>query len=158
MARYSDWERRLETHFGALRATSFQWGQFDCAMAICQGVLAITGLDAGAGLRGEYATADEAAALIALNGATLSLEGPTRIGRESAGDLGTLAAALAEGYGFGEVPARFAQRGDVVLVDNNDPGHALGTVDLSGRFAWCVGERGFARVPMRRWLRAWRIG
>jgi hypothetical protein len=33
----------------------------------------------------------------------------------------------------------------------------LGVVDLSGRFAWCVLERGMVRIPMGRWLRAWRV-
>lgn len=161
MKRYSDWARRLDAHFTAALRTKFQWGVFDCAMAICQGAAAITGVNPGEDLCGQYATEEEAAALMALSGGiTLSLEGDTRIARESAGDLGTLAAAIAESHGLAEVRPTFAHRGDIVLVDNSLHGvsRALGTVDLSGRFAWCVGEQGFVRVPMNLWLRAWHVG
>lgn len=164
MKRYSDWERRLDAHLTAALETPFQWGVFDCALGACAAVAAMTGENPGAELVGQYETEEDAAALIALSaGLVLSLESPTPIESESAGDLGTLAAAIAEDHGFAEVRAGFARRGDVVLVNNtpttsaSDPSRALGTVDLSGRFAWCVGERGFVRVPMNRWLRAWRI-
>lgn len=177
MKRYSDWERRLEAHFtGALR-TPFRWGVFDCALGACRGVAAITGVDPGADLAGQYASEEEAAELMALfgrGGIAISLESSVLpaavlppIGRQSSasgGDLGTLAAAIAESHGMAEVRPSFAHRGDVVLVDNAlprrgaAPSRALGTVDLSGRYAWCVGEQGFVRVPMRRWLRAWHVG
>lgn len=160
--RLSNWERRLDAHFVAARTIPFALGRFDCALAACQAVAAITGVDPGAAWRGEYSSASEAAALIALHGATLSLEAASAIDSAKA-DLGSLAADIAAAHGFAEVKPTFAQRGDVVLVDNGDPARALGTVDLSGRFAWCVGglagnDRGFVRVPMQRWLRAWHVG
>lgn len=168
--RYPDWQRRLDAHFTAALKTPFEWGVFDCALAACQAVAAQTGVNPGADLQGEYETEEEAGALMALfgqgasAGIAISLEGSTRIERDSpqsaANDLGELAAAIAESHGFREVRHTYAHRGDVVLVDNtvNGISRALGTVDLSGRFAWCVGERGFVRVPMSRWLRAWSIG
>ena len=155
--RYPDWEKRLDAHFTAARGARFQWGKFDCATAVCQAIAAITGIDPGADLRGQYGNSDEAAALMALSGGvTLCLEGASQL--SAAGDLGTLAAALAAAHNFAEVKPTFARRGDLVLVDNNGgPTRALGIVDLSGRFAWCASERSFARVPMKGWLRAWRI-
>ena len=72
--------------------------------------------------------------------------------------LGGFAASIARQCGMAEAAPAFARRGDVVLVDNEAPGGALGIVDLSGRFAWCVLERGMVRMPMDRWLRAWRVG
>ena len=196
MKRFPDWERRLEMHFTAALRRPFQWGAFDCALAVCHAVAAVTGVHPGEDLEGEYESAEEATALMALlgGGITISLEAPTQIESESPADLGNLAAAMAEQHGLPEVRPLFARRGDVVLV-NNSPEYqvpstgqkqsteyrvasseknqnlelgtrysqlgtsvALGTVDLSGRFAWCVGERGFVRVPMARWLRAWHVG
>lgn len=165
MKRLPNWERRLDAHFAAALRTPFAWGTFDCAQAVCQAVAAITGIDPSAGLAGEYATSEEASALLALaSGVSVSLANPTQITRKSfsvENDLGTLAAAIAENLGLVEVRPSLAQRGDVVLVDNAPAGaaasRALGLVDLTGRWAWCAAAKGFIRMPMQRWLRAWHI-
>jgi hypothetical protein len=136
--RLPDWEKRLAEHFARSRARAFGWGEFDCALAVCEGIEAVTGVDPGKSYRGKYMSEKEALALIG-------------------GDLGTFVAGIAGELEFRELRPTFARRGDVVLVDNGDPTHALGTADLSGRFAWCASERGFIRVPMKYWLRAWKI-
>src|SRR5580692_10507645 len=101
----------------------------------------MTGVDPAADFRGTYSTEAEALTILGAEG------------------LGAFAAGIAEKFGMAEVQfPTFAHRGDIVLVDNGDPGNALGIVDLSGRFAWCVLERGMVRMPMKNWLRAWRVG
>ena len=138
--RLPDWETRLAAHFAAIHARTFAWGYFDCALAVCDGIEAVTGENPGSAYRGKYFSAAEADKLV----------GP---------DLGRFAASLAAQLKFQDwTQPTFARRGDVVLVDNGDPRHGLATVDLSGRFAWCVREKGCVRLPMRCWLRAWQIG
>jgi len=139
MKRLPDWERRLAEHFARSAVKPFAWGVNDCATNACDAVLAMTGEDPILGLRGTYS--DEAGAL-------------KIIGE----DLGEFAAGIAKSIGAKEVRPTFARRGDVVLVDNRDPRHALGTVDHTGRCALCVLEKGLLRVGMQRWLRAWQIG
>jgi len=137
MKRIANWEAALAAWQLAVPARSFAWGEFDCALAACEAVKALTGVDPAEAFRGTYSTEAEAVKLL----------GP--------GGLGEFAATVAREFGMAEVVPNFAHRGDVVLVDNGNPGGALGIVDLSGRFAWCVLERGMVRIPMDRWLRAW---
>lgn len=136
--RLPDWERRLAAHFERSHIRAFAWGVFDCALAACEAVEAVTGTDPGKSYRGKYTSGAEASTI-------------------TDNDLGEFAAGVAKAAGFAEVAPTFARRGDLVLVDNGDPAHALGTVDLTGRFAWCAFERGFIRFSIDRWLRAWRI-
>ena len=42
----------------------FAWGTNDCCLFVCDVILAMTGTDLGEDYRGEYSTAEEAAALI----------------------------------------------------------------------------------------------
>ena len=139
MTRLPDWEKRLADYIVEAKAKTFQWGNFDCALAVCDAIRAETGTDVGAAYRGRYST---------LAGA-LNLLG---------NDLGTFAASVASGLGMAEVRPTFARRGDAVLLDNGDPTKALGIVDLGGRFAWCAGQNGMVRKPMSTWLRAWKVG
>jgi hypothetical protein len=139
MKRRSDWQFRLAEHHRQTFNRSFEWGEFDCAMAVCDAVKAMTGEDPAPGYRGTY---HSLAAALKICG----------------GDLGNFAGGIAKAHGFREVPPAFGRRGDVVLVDNGEPSHALGIVDLSGRFALCACEKGTVRLPMTRWLRAWQVG
>ena len=142
MKRLPNWQPLLATQIEKAKRSKFEWGVFDCALAACDAVLAMTGEDPGATYRGKYKTQAEADALIR-------------------SDLGTFAATVAASIGAKEVPKLFARRGDIVLVNNAQPGTrttALGFVDLSGRFALCASDKGLARISMGRWLRAWRIG
>jgi hypothetical protein len=144
MKRLAHWETLLGAHFEQAHTRRFAWGTFDCALAVCDGIKAITGVDPGAPYRGKYTTEKEA----------LTLIGP---------DLGAFAATVCQSSGFpewlsgdGKPRPGFGRRGDAALVSTS-AGPVLGIVDLSGRFAWCAAERGFTRVPMKRWLRAWKV-
>jgi uncharacterized protein DUF6950 len=147
LKRFPDWQRRLAAQMEKARAAKFAWGTFDCALAVCDAIAAITGVDPAAPYRGKYATEAEATALIG-------------------DDLGAFAAGIFSNLGAKEVRPTFARRGDVVLVNNTPPSSpsgivstALGFVDLSGAFAPCAsGDKGVVRVRMGRWLRAWQIG
>jgi hypothetical protein len=141
MKRVPNWEVALGEWQETAATRAFAWGEWDCAMASCSAVLALTGADPGMAFRGTYCTEVEALKLLGITGG-----------------LGEFVAFIAQGCGMAEVPPLFAHRGDAVLVDNGNPSHALGIVDLSGRFAWCVLEHGMVRIPMGRWLRAWRVG
>jgi hypothetical protein len=137
--RVSNWEAALAEWQQTAVTRAFAWGEWDCAMASCSAVLALTGVDPALRFRGTYSTEAEALELLGALG------------------VSGFAASIAQECGMAEVPPAFAHRGDVVLVDNGNPGNALGIVDLSGRFAWCVLEHGMVRIPMGRWLRAWRV-
>ena len=142
MKRIHNWPALLPAHSHShprQRGKQFQWGQWDCALAVCDAIHALTGVDPGLPYRGKYSTEEEARALIG-------------------GDLGKFAAAIAAEHGMPEVAPRLARRGDVVFVDNKNPEGALGIVDMTGACASCVGEHGYIRVPMHRWKRCWRVG
>lgn len=140
LTRFPDWHARLATEIERARSRTFEWGKFDCALFACDCVLAVTGVDPAAEFRGTYSTEDEARKLLGTEG------------------LDGFASAIAGKTELKEISPTFAQRGDVVLVENGDPTRALGVVGLDGRFVLCASEPGLARVPMKRWLRAWRIG
>jgi hypothetical protein len=140
MKRVPNWEAALAEWQETALTRKFEWGKFDCALASCDAVMALTGVDPGMAFRGTYSTEAEAQKLLGTEG------------------LGGFAASIARQCGMPEAAPSFAHRGDVVLVDNEAPGGALGVVDLSGRFAWCVLDRGLVRIPMGCWLRAWRVG
>lgn len=139
LVRVTDWQARFAGYLTAAQTRVFQWGSFDCALAVCDGINAITGTDLGAPYRGTYSSEGQALTIIG-------------------GSLGAFAAQIALANGCPQVAAAMARRGDVVLINNATPTNALGQVDLSGRYAWCVAATGMVRVPMRYWLQAWRIG
>lgn len=52
--RCSDWETRFRTAIEEADRVPFAWGQADCATAMADVVLAITGVDPLSGVRGRY--------------------------------------------------------------------------------------------------------
>jgi hypothetical protein len=152
MQRLPDWQRRLANTISTAHHVPFAWGTWDCALAACRLIHAVTGVDPAESYRGKYA--DEAGAIAILG----------------ASDLGTFAASVAASYGMEEVPPLLARRGDLVLVNNAPPPRAtaensapvptsaLGIVGLDPRFAHCAAEHGMKRIALHRWLRAWRVG
>lgn len=143
MDRLIDWEKR----FGDLlldhvaRPRPFEWGQFDCALFACDAVLAITGVDLAAELRGKYKSYNSA----------------RRVMRRFAGyGLETLAEKIAATHRLGAVPIKQAHRGDVVLFDTL-LGPTLGVISLDGIKAFVPARIG---IEPRRALdarKAWRI-
>jgi hypothetical protein len=145
--RFNNWPRRLHVLIESSKAVTFAWGSYDCGQFAARWIREATGVDVAAAYRGKYS--DEASAeAIFLNGHP---------------DLGSFAAAIAAANGMPEVkPVTYAQRGDVVWVDNStklNPSKygALGVVHLDPRYAVCMSDRGTVRVHMQRWRRAWRV-
>jgi hypothetical protein len=152
MRRRDDWIVRLAAAVHEREDAPFEWGKFDCCTGAAGLVLAMTGIDVMAPLRG-YRTE---------RGALLKLSRFTGLRNL---DMDALLAATAEriGRNFGdpEIQPRRAGRGDVVLArvgTVDGVGTALAVVDLSGRFALAASrDGGWARPPMAAWIRAWKV-
>ncbi len=143
LKRFSDWPLRLDAYVLSTRERSFAWGTFDCALNVCDAVLAISGTDIGAGFRGKYSTFEQAQDVIKAY---------------AGGGILELAEKIAADFEIPACPATFARRGDVVFVDGGEIPAALGFVGLDGRHALCASEAGVARVHMSGWRRGWQIG
>jgi hypothetical protein len=131
--RLPDWQPRLAALFAARAAMPFTWGQFDCCLFAADAVLAVTGHDPAQDLRGTYATAAEAAAVLrqagGVVGVAISRAGPV-------------------------VRPQLAQPGDVGL-SLLDP--AAPTLAVWGGTAWhAPGASGLVPVPPHAVVRAWR--
>lgn len=142
LTRLTNWETQLAQAIAIARQSTFQWGVFDCALHVSNCILAITGTDPAAAIRGTYGDEQQANAVLATYGGTVEM----------------LAVSFAGTLPMDQVSPTYARRGDLVLVNNSTPDRALGIVDLTGRFALCAAAAGLARVPMSRWMRAWLVG
>jgi hypothetical protein len=130
--RYRDWQTRFAACLAERWARPFAWGSQDCGLFAADGVLAITGRDPAADLRGRYKTEQGAARVI-----------------KRLGGLGSIAAAR-----FGaEVWPALAQPGDVgllVLADRELLAICNGTNWLA------PGEHGVVQMSSSSAVRAWR--
>jgi hypothetical protein len=126
--RLSDWEARLNDYISSKRGEAFAWGENDCCTFSAGAVEALTGVDPMTEYRGKYDTALGSAR--ALGGKTLE-------------------EVLDEK--FPEAPIGFAQRGDLVLMDD-----CVGVV--AGDYAWFVSDVGLERVKRGLWDKAWKVG
>jgi hypothetical protein len=105
--RHEDWAARLFAFVEHHRRQPFKWGERDCCMFVCAGILTTTGLDPAAKLfRGKYRDAVGAARLL-----------------KKHGGVEAIAASVCAEHGFPEVRVAMAQRGDVVLIDVDEAGH-----------------------------------
>lgn len=143
--RHRDWEVRLAAALEEARSTPFVWGEFDCALAMADMVVAMTGVDPAKRFRGRYKTARGAAGALR---------------RYGAGTLEATMTAL-----FGEpVPRAFGRRGDAASVpldaDLDDRFRtAAGIVGLDGVSVHVAAPaRGLIRLPLRLATCAWRVG
>lgn len=130
--RHADWPTRLARFVEQRRAQPFAWGQQDCCTLAADAVLCMTGTDPMADLR----HANTAAAARRL------------LKRQPLADL------TAERLGSMQ-PATLAQRGDVVLIEQQGR-HLLG-VCLGATWA-APGPDGLVFGPMAVALGAWPIG
>jgi hypothetical protein len=145
--RVQDWPTLFFHFIESRRSRPFAWGQQDCCLFACDGILAQTGLDPAAKMfRGKYRDALGAARLVRKHG------GVEAIASRICGELG-----------FVEVPVRLAQRGDVVAISgealgDNVPymGVALGL--CVGGTAAFTGSAGLVFHPLKNCRRAWRVG
>ena len=126
--RLSDWEQRLSDYIASKQAEPFAWGENDCCTFSAGAVEALTGIDPMPEYRGKYDTALGSAR--ALGGRNLE-------------------EVLDEK--FAQVPIGFAQRGDLVLMDD-----CVGVV--AGDYAWFVSDIGLERVKRSLWDKAWGVG
>lgn len=62
--RLFDWRSRLSAYVAASLPVPFAWGTHDCVLFAAGGVKAMTGIDFGADIRGQYATPSEARCLL----------------------------------------------------------------------------------------------
>jgi hypothetical protein len=144
--RSDDWHTRLGDHIRAASGRSFVWGLFDCCTFACDGILAMTGIDPMAALRGKYSTAI---------GAARALKG------FAGGGLDEAAEHIAGLLHAPEIPVLRATRGDCVVADVTTPeglrAPALGLVAMNGRQALFAGPVGLTVIPLRDCRRAWRV-
>lgn len=134
--RLRDWPTRLAALVEERRYQPFRWGPNDCAAWAADDVLAVTGQDLLAELRGGRSTA----------------LGARR--REKA--IGGMPAAI-ERAGLQQVLPTLAQRADLVLL-RAQPGQKRGALAVCmGEQACAPGRDGLVWVPMREALRAWRV-
>ena len=100
MKRLPGWEKKFLEWLHEARAQRFEWGRFDCCLAVCDCVFAMTGVDIAEGFRGRYSTRREAYERI----------------REFAGGLKDLCEKRGAESGLLEIAPQLASRGDIVLV------------------------------------------
>ena len=137
LTRCQDWPEILADGLDARAAQPFAWGVNDCCTLACDVVLAMTGVDLMADLRGSYSDEASAEAILA---------------RE--GGLAAVAARAALAAGLGDCHAGFAQRGDVALVQH---GNALAMGVIAGDAVAVPGPDGLAFLPLSAVLRAWSV-
>jgi len=138
----------LSDFLEARRALPFAWGSHDCCMMAEAWIEAIDGRPV-TGQRGRYGDA----------------AGALRITREIFGETSRPDLFGVERWmqetGLEEVPARLAQRGDVVSLLAPIDGEAEPLVALGicvGAEAAAAGSAGLRFVRMPAWRRAWRVG
>lgn len=131
--RLPNWQARLAALMAQRRRAPFAWGVHDCCLFAADAVLAVTGHDPAADLRGTYATQDEAQAVLAAVG------GVAGVAIQRAGPV---------------VPTALAQPGDVGLLLAPGLHPALA---VFGGTAWhAPGARGLVTHPAAYIVRAWR--
>jgi hypothetical protein len=145
IARRHDWPERLAEFFESRRDRGFEWGVNDCCLFACDAILAMTDVDLAQDFRGKYSS-EEGAALAIL---------------KFAGSFDRMADKIAEAHAIAAIPILMAQRGDVVMFEQQAPqGMTLGIVWMAGTHAVSLGLDGQVRVPVygSECRKAWRIG
>lgn len=128
--RLENWPSLLAIFLTERANTPFTWGQSDCCLFAADAAQAITGTDFAADYRGKYDDARGALAFV-----------------EAAGGLASLVP-------FETVAPSYAQRGDIVLVENVDGRDCL-AVHCGSRIAG-QGPDGIAWLPLEAVKQAWR--
>ncbi|WP_299393302.1 hypothetical protein [Pelagibius sp.] len=140
MNRLPDWQSRLADAIRAASERPFSYGGHDCCLAVCDCVLAETGIDLADDIRG-YCGKSEAVAVL-----------------KRYGGVAGLCETKAKIHRLAEVPPLQAQRGDVVITLERGR-DTLGIVDLGGRVTLsAAAPKGWGERPLREASRAWRIG
>ena len=124
-----DWENRLSETIAQWQDRPFRWDR-DCARWMAAFVIAQTGEDPLADLRGQYSTKREALKLLAEKPMAERLDAV-----------------------FPRVHPAFAQRGDIALVQESCLGCVLGEDAL-----FFFAEGGMTTVPRAQWDGVWGVG
>jgi len=141
MDRKLNWPELLHAEIEAAQGREFAWGSFDCCLFSMDVVLTITGIDLAQRFRGKYKTARGAA---------------SQILKFCGGGVEDLAVKMATEQGIEEIPVAFAQRGDVVLMDTEALGPALG-IAMATEAIFVEPNLGVSGHPLKNCRRAWRI-
>ena len=132
--RLVDWKPRLVDYLARSVGTPFAYGQFDCFLFTLGAVAVMTGVDLTLDYRGRYTTLRQGVALARKRGLRDHV-------------------ALVSRH-FDEIPASFAQVGDIAVVAGAD-GPALGLVQ--GEHIFALLPSGMAVVPLTTAQRAFRV-
>jgi len=140
MTRVENWEYDFITMMEEAKNDPFVWGKNDCAMLVARNIKTLTGIDIAKDYHFKYKTAKGAAQKI------------KQIGN---GELMEVGHVIAAHYGFEEILALTAQRGDVVIVtaDNVD----YFGINIGSQIAVVSEGNGFATYPREAAVVAWRI-
>lgn len=136
MRRLDDWDVRLSRYLINISDKPHLYGSVDCALFAAGAVLAMTGEDPAAHLRGTYETELGAAKAMRRNG------------WETLSDVAD--------HFLPEIEIREAKRGDILLC----PGEAGEFLAVKmGAYAVSAGPRGIANIVLRKTppLSAWRV-
>lgn len=135
MRRLENWPILLAEFFERRKDMPFEWGVNDCMIFCSDGVLALTGTDPAADIRGTYSDQDGAAKVIA--------------------GFGDSVEAIIEAKGFKRVEKAFSHRGDVVTYQCGE--RVCGGIidETARRGVFVLPNRGLTRIPLKHCSNVW---
>ncbi len=150
MNKLFDWPTRLDKYFIDCANKKFEYGVFDCAIFVADGITAMTGIDIFWEYRGKYENEKEAESLI-----RILIPGSESIPVQAAFDL--VIRSVVEENKFKQVDKNFAPRGCLVLLDEM-LNSSLGLLSLDGRQIYCPHpEEGLLILPLNHGYKFWSI-
>lgn len=132
--RHDNWLQSLLSFVESRRGVPHAWGTNDCCLFAADAILAMTGVDHAADLRGTYSTEREANEII--------------------GRYGSLEAFLTHFLGDPSGPI-CARRGDVVTFVAPNGSECVGV--CLGTSIACPGDNGLNMLPMSSAAKSWRV-
>jgi hypothetical protein len=142
LKRLQDWPKRLYEYLDSVKTEPFDWGNFDCALFVCNCIQSMTGVDPADLFRGRYRTK---------RGAYRALKRFANGGLKE-----TIVKQLEDNYQCERILPAMAGRGDAVLFAMNGE-DIFGVIGLDGRPVF-VGADGLIIDPPCVKLHAWRVG
>lgn len=142
--RREDWPGRLAALLAEAKDRPLDWGRHDCCLFAADAVLAMTGEDPAAALRGRYR----------------DVKGARRIVKARGGSLERLAEAMAKRHGWPECRVLQARRGDLLLLAPAapiSPGWPQAFGICIGAIAAVPGQSRMVFLPLVQAVRAWSI-
>jgi len=140
--RKPNWPALLAHFLTSRRTAPFEWGKHDCGLHAADAILAMTGVDLAAPLRGNYNNHTGAMEVLHSLGAT---------------DLVGFVEATLAAHGIQQVPVFFGQRGDLALYQHPTLGPTLTIIHTDARKVCGPGDKGMAYYPRKACVKVWRI-